>query len=95
MADYQITPKALADLDEVWSYIAQHNTSAADQMIDALIQRFSLLGKNPEMGQSREDLAPNLRTFSVRSYVIYFQKSLVTVEIVRVIHGARQSEPLF
>jgi plasmid stabilization system protein ParE len=51
------TPDAIADLDGIWDYIARDNPTAADRLVDELAERFALLLKNPELGESQPLLA--------------------------------------
>jgi toxin ParE1/3/4 len=48
-----------------------------------------LLGENPKLGQTRPDIAPNMRYFPVKNYLILYQEQALGIEVVRVIHGAR------
>lgn len=41
------------------------------------------------LGPARPDLAPDLRYFVVRKYLILYRQIADGVEIVRVVHGAR------
>jgi toxin ParE1/3/4 len=47
------------------------------------------------MGQQRDELLPGMRCFSLSNYVIFFRATASGVEIVRVVHGARNIEELF
>ena len=47
------------------------------------------------MGQAAEDLAPNLRRFSVGDFLIFYVQSNQGIEIVRGLHGARDIEAVF
>jgi toxin ParE1/3/4 len=49
----------------------------------------------PGIGRQREDLAPRLRGFPFGNYVIFYRPMENGVEIVRVLHGARDLPPLF
>jgi plasmid stabilization system protein ParE len=49
----------------------------------------------PELGEKRDDLRSNLRSFSVGNYVIFYFPDAHGVRIVRVIHGARNITALF
>jgi toxin ParE1/3/4 len=46
------------------------------------------------MGRSRLELAPDLRSFPVGQYVIFYLPLPKGVEIVRVLHGARDIESI-
>jgi toxin ParE1/3/4 len=47
------------------------------------------------MGRSRPELSPGLRSFSVGKYVIFYMPHPKSVEIVRVLRGARDIEAIF
>ncbi len=91
----QRTAQAEEDLIEIWIYIAQDNPGAADRMLDNIEQRFHALADNPLIGQLRPDIAPELRYFSVGKYLILYRTVPGGVQIVRVIHGARDVSRLF
>jgi len=48
----------------------------------------------PEMGRRREELAMHLRSFPVGRYIIFYRSMQEGIEIVRVLHGARDLPPL-
>ncbi|MBF0178064.1 MAG: type II toxin-antitoxin system RelE/ParE family toxin [Magnetococcales bacterium] len=41
------------------------------------------------VGRPRDDLAPNLRSFAVGRYVIFYREATSGIEVLRFIHGAR------
>jgi toxin ParE1/3/4 len=47
------------------------------------------------MGRARDALAPNLRGFPVRKFVIFYRPVDDTVEIVRILYGGRDIESIF
>jgi toxin ParE1/3/4 len=85
----RISNDARSDLKEIYRYIAQDNRSAALRVIDRLRETFDLLAAQPQMGEARDDLEPNFRMFTVGNYVILFRPYLDCVEIVQVVHAAR------
>jgi toxin ParE1/3/4 len=92
---YRVSGRASADLDEIWSYIAQDNPDAADGFTSTLFSRFSKLAAMPKIGRTREDLSRGLRSFPAGRYIIFYREGGGGVEIVRVLHGARNFPPLF
>ena len=56
MSGYSVSPQALADLFEIWQYIAQDNEEAADRVQGEFYQAFSSLAQTPGQGHSRKDL---------------------------------------
>ena len=95
MNQYRVSDAARSDLDEIWSYIAQDNADAADRFIRAIVSRFPAFASMPHMGPQRKDLSPRLRSSPVGNYVIFYRPMKNGVEIVRVLHGARDFPPLF
>ncbi|WGV26632.1 type II toxin-antitoxin system RelE/ParE family toxin [Halotia branconii] len=47
------------------------------------------------MGRRRDELAPNLRSFSVNDYLIFYRTIEEGVEILRVVSGYQDLEGLF
>jgi toxin ParE1/3/4 len=105
MNQYRIytSQHALEDTREIYEYIAEHNPSAADAFIAALNSAAELLIATPEIGSPRYSDHPDLRgmRFSpLKGYENYllFYRVLATeqvVEIVRIVHGARDLPALF
>ena len=95
MSVIERTAQAEEDLLEIWIYIAQDNPGAADRVLDDIEERFYALANNPLIGRSRPDIAPELRYFSVGKYLILYRTVSDGIQIVRVIHGARDLPHLF
>jgi toxin ParE1/3/4 len=95
MNSFRLSPAARSDLDEIWFYIAQDNPEAADKFIGTIILRFPKLAAMPSIGRQREELSPRLRSFPVGRYVIFYRPMENGIEVVRVLHGARDLPPLF
>lgn len=89
MSEPRLTEQAEADLDELWAYIAARRPDAADRMVDAILESSRSHARFPGMGLLREDVRPGLRCFVVSPYVIYYRPVEDTIEILRILHGAR------
>jgi toxin ParE1/3/4 len=89
MKRYRLDPSADFDLVSIRTFIARDNPRAAVRMVSEFKKRFRMLAAQPSMGERRPDLAPDLRSFSVGSYVILYRPTKAGVEVARVIHGAR------
>lgn len=95
MAEYRLSNQAKDDLDEIWGFIALGSVVNADRFLDRLYDTMKLLAEQPMMGRSRADLARNLRSFVEGKYLIFYLLTGAGIEIVRVVHGARDIEALF
>jgi toxin ParE1/3/4 len=47
------------------------------------------------MGRKRDDLRPEIRSFPVKRFVIFYRVTDWQIEIVRVISGARDLKSIF
>ena len=90
MREFELHPQALVDVEEIWDYIAQDNLAAADRLVDELFEAFAGLAAMPEKGYIRQELTNKLvRFWVVRNYLIVYRPSTTPLQILAVIHGAR------
>jgi toxin ParE1/3/4 len=90
MKRHRVSRDALRDLDEIFVYWAKRaSLDVADRLIEAISERFWMLGEYPDAGRSCEDLMPGARCFPAGKYLIYYRKMRRGVEILHIVHGAR------
>lgn len=87
-------PLAALDILDIWDHIADDNMAAADRWVDALDAVFSRLATQPMMGRARPEIARDLRSFPFRRYVIYYVPLSDGIDVVRVLHSARDIDGL-
>jgi toxin ParE1/3/4 len=88
-------PLARRDLIEIWDYIAEDSETRADAFIETVDRKFQTLAKHPGMGRMRDELEAGVRSFPVGKYIIFYCAIPDGVEIVRVLHSARDVEAIF
>jgi len=88
-------PLVFEDIADIWDYIAEDNENNADAFIDSIDRKFHELALSPQIGRSRTELVPGLLSFPFRRYIIFYLIFPGGIEIVRVLHGARDIDPLF
>ena len=88
-------PAAL-DLDEILSFVLQQDgAERARHVADHLRDAFRTLADNPRLGHTREDLTDlPVRFWTVWSFLVIYKAQTQPLEIVRVLHGARDIEAL-
>jgi toxin ParE1/3/4 len=86
--------KAQADLLEIWLYIADRDERAADRVLDEIERVWRLIATHPKMGRERPDILPGTRSFGVMSWTIFYRIETDFIEIVRVLHGARDIDEI-
>jgi toxin ParE1/3/4 len=85
--------RARADLDAIWNYIATDSNKAADAMLERIRSVYKMLVQNPLAGRQRPDLEPNLRSFAVDNYIVFYIPRSAGIEVVRVVHGRQDISP--
>jgi toxin ParE1/3/4 len=83
------TTSARRDLIGIWLEIAAVNPAAAGSLYNRLEARVNMLKRFPEAGRLRPDIAAGARVLVERPYLILYRIVPQGVQIVRVLHGAR------
>jgi plasmid stabilization system protein ParE len=93
MKGYELSEEALADLQDIWGYIARDNPSAADNLESEIYQACEFLAKNPRLGHKRPDLTDEPVLFwPVRGhYLVIYLRESKPLKIVRVLHASREA----
>jgi toxin ParE1/3/4 len=85
-----LTDAARQDQLEIWLYIAADNPDAADRLLDEIDRTLRLLAGAPGLGRARDDIVPGLHCFPVGNYLILYEVIPEGINVVRLVHGARQ-----
>jgi toxin ParE1/3/4 len=101
VSKFTLSREAIGDLELIWEHIAEDSPVAADSVIEAAYRLCSILGQHPELGRVRrfsENSLVGIRSFVITdfpNYVIFYRPVSAGVQIVRVLHGARDIDALF
>lgn len=105
MSEPLVAPLARADLFAQWDYFSDvaGDPDLADRFVACAERTFRILHQTPGLGRPRRFRSPQaqgLRSWGVsdfRNYLIFYRllKEADGVEIVRVLHGARDIKTLF
>ena len=95
MRQPEFTDEAAKDLNDIHDYIGRDSPSAAGHFIQMIEERCDTLAENPSLGRSRPEFGRDIRSFPAGNYVIFYRATEAGVEIVRVIHGARDITMMF
>ena len=95
MSSVVIRPKALHDLAEIWAYIAEDSSRQANLFAAACDRELRQLARRPLIGRARPELFADLRSLPFARYIIFYLPRKRGIEVVRVLHGARDLKSLF
>ena len=89
MTHVDVRPEAEADLIDIGLYIAEYSTTRARSVVQRLRLRARLLKTHPEAGRPRPELGDGIRSLIDRPYVLLYRIEGAAVEVVAILHGAR------
>jgi len=90
MSGFVFHPEALADLEEIWEFIAADSIEAADRVLDEIREVMHSLVTFPQMGHIRADLTSRpLRFHPVRDLLIAYAPDEEPIVVIAVLHARR------
>lgn len=89
------TPSSRKDYRAIWYYVAEDNPAAADSLLRVFDSKLQLLSDFPHAGRRRDEVRRRLRSFPVGEYVIYYRPIRGGIQLIRVVHGARDLRKIF
>jgi len=93
--------RANQDIEEIFDYLDQRSEIAADRFYDAVNKTVQQLLSMPELGercQFRNPLTKGMRVWQVSgfsNYLLFYRVQNDALQILRVIHGARDYAAIF
>ena len=94
MSRYTTSPQADTELIGIFDYIAKDRPRAAVRIIGKLIKRFQSLAEHPLSGEAKPKYGVDIRFSIAENYLIVYRPKGEGIEVVRVIHGARDYDAL-
>lgn len=89
------------DMADVYSFISNDSVESAGRVIDAVIDTFALLVREPDAGVLYRTENPKLRGIKMlpvtryRNYLVFYRTTAECVRILYVVHGARNLVQFF
>jgi toxin ParE1/3/4 len=93
MSAYVLSPRARADLREIWNYTRNRwSVEQADRYIRELNRAFATRADDPLRGRPCDNIRPGYRKYRVGAHMVFFRLVTVGVEVVRVLHQSMDFE---
>jgi plasmid stabilization system protein ParE len=90
MSGFVLHPDAVADLQEIWEFIAADSVDGADRVLQEIQEAIRGLVAFPRQGHTRPDLCSRaLRFQSVRSFLVAYAPDDEPLVVIAVLHGRR------
>lgn len=94
-------PEAKIDLLQHFIYIGEENLDTAERFLSAVEDALAKLSEMPGMGPTRAFTKPELRDVrswpvkGFQNYLIFYRATEKRLEVMRVVHGARDVDRIF
>lgn len=90
MTRIEWTVPAVSDLENIQDYIARDSAEYADAVVERLVLSVDRLASFPEIGRLVPEASdPKIRELLVQSYRMIYRLRKGTIQILAVVHGAR------
>lgn len=86
---------AANDIADIWDYITEDSAHQADAWINRLDKTLDSLARQPLMGRMRDELSAGLRSLPFGRYVVFYLPLDDGIDVVRVLHSARDIDAAF
>lgn len=81
---------ALSNVDEIAQYISQENSTAAQQVVDMIIEQVNQLATQPALGRPGRVLNTRELVISNTHFLVPYRIKNNSVEVLRVFHTSRK-----
>ncbi|HMJ93525.1 MAG TPA: type II toxin-antitoxin system RelE/ParE family toxin [Allosphingosinicella sp.] len=87
MSRYLLSPRARADLDEIWNYTADRwDEEQAENYLRSIEKAMATIAKSPQRGRSYDEVRVGYRRFRIGSHILIYRLIEKQVHIVRILH---------
>lgn len=89
MSGYRLSPKARADLADIWDYGAERwGENQAERYTRVLTSAFADLAAGHRIGQPIDEVRPGYLRHRVGSHVVFFRRAdAATIDVIRILHA--------
>ncbi|MBN9077736.1 MAG: hypothetical protein BGN87_21620 [Rhizobiales bacterium 65-79] len=90
----RVTPPAVADIDEILSYIRRDSPVTADKVGARINALMNGLAEHPDIGRQTNRKPIRYINTHPYPYLIFYRRMAVEVQVIAVRHGARNPKSM-
>jgi len=84
---FVLSPRAQADLDEIWDHTAARwSEDQAERYIRDIWRAINAVADDSRKARACDDIRPGYRKYGVGSHVLFLREVGKTIDIVRILH---------
>jgi toxin ParE1/3/4 len=88
VTSYVLSPRAQADIEEIWDYTAANwDAKQAELYIRQLQLSVEAVAHNPRLGRPCDEVRVGYRKYLAGSHVLFYRLTDTGVDVVRILHG--------
>jgi toxin ParE1/3/4 len=85
---YLLSPRAQADLEDIWEYTAANwNSKQAELYIRQLELSIKAVSLNPRLGRPCDEIKAGYRKYPAGSHILFYRLTEAGISIIRILHG--------
>ena len=82
-----LSPRAQADLDEIWDFTAERwGLDQAESYLRLLQGAIEAIAAEPQRGRACDDIRTGYRKYPVGSHVLFYRPTATDIDVVRILH---------
>lgn len=89
MACVTLSKAALADMAEIWDFVATDSVLQADRLLRRFQAKLEHLAGSNTIGRPRPELSPGCRSYPIGKFCIYYRPGPEGIEVIRLLHSSR------
>jgi toxin ParE1/3/4 len=84
---YILSPRAQADLGEIWDHtLGRWGSDQAERYLRQIQAALELLSRNPKLGRSASTIRKGYRKHASGAHVIFYREIATGIDVVRILH---------
>ena len=84
---YVLSPRAQADLDEIWDHtLSRWGSDQAERYLRQIQAALEALAQNPRLGRSAGAVRRGYRKHPCGAHVIFYREIAAGIDVVRILH---------
>jgi toxin ParE1/3/4 len=93
VTQFVLSPRAIADLDEIWDYTVKHwGIAQAELYVRQLETAIKSVAAEPGLGRSWDEIRAGYKKYTAGSHVLFFRRTSTGIDVVRVLHRHMDSD---
>ena len=87
MSRYVLSPRAQADIGDIWTYtVKRWNVDQAERYVRLIQTEIDVLASDPLRGRACDEIRPGYRKGYAGSHLIFYRVEDHRIDVVRILH---------